>query len=237
MNRFWSGVVAGLAIALIVMKVASCMTVDPCAGHIEVAVVEELIEELGKSLDSLEETMKEPLVIEDPEAETSEIIEDHEVRDPQDCPSISVPDLYMDRVMAALVDHSNKGKFILWDDDYGNEDNDPNNVRVVYEYKGVRYTVWHSPPYLGGPSLTASGFLSVWERPVGSHDDDSVDTYSDTEFTGCANFGIGSEALHGSDRRLMRWEHALPSEGLAHHAFWQVRFETAIEGLAHVLGL
>lgn len=134
--------------------------------------------------------------------------------------------------MTALLDEDNKGKFLLWEQNFAGGDN-PDDIQVVFISQGVRYTVWHNPGL-----ETVPPWLSVWERPNGTNYMDSLDTYTDTWMTGCVNFGIGSEASHGEDRRSMSWNDGIrDEEGLAHHAFWQGRYAFAIRGLADVLGV
>lgn len=187
-------------------------------------------------------------LVNNPTAQPVEEVEVEEVVDEIDeaitCPTEGYDAEMLDQIIIALTDHSNKGKFILWENTYGGV-GEPDNIRVVYEYMGVRYTLWYHPTQIstierGGEMypIMHDGLISVWERPVGTYDDASIDTYSDNRFTGCVNFAIGHESRYGADRRYMKWNDDIgDDEGVGYHADWQVAYNNALHGLKARLGI
>lgn len=155
------------------------------------------------------------------------------------CPSTAVDSELMTKIIEALKAKKNRHKFALWDEKYGvakDTQQEPGNVRVVYVRNGIRYTLWHNPDYsftssFSGEQIPMQGHFAVWERPDGTWSDKVMETYSDTDFTGCVDFGVGDEL-----ERLMHWnDDYTPDQGLEHHSYWQERYSRAILALADVL--
>ncbi|MBU1126320.1 MAG: hypothetical protein ABH826_04290 [Patescibacteria group bacterium] len=148
------------------------------------------------------------------------------------CPGGAIEGDFLDRVMGRLQKPDVALLFLYWENDYvglGEQ-----SVYVVYVYEDVRYTLWYSPP-----DDLMEGFVSVWERPNGTHTRRWLDTYTDARLTGCVNFAIGDKSRLGSDRYQLLWDDygARYDQGVEYHTFWQNRYYLAIEGLAKTLGV
>lgn len=150
------------------------------------------------------------------------------------CPDQSFPRETIERILVALPDRANRRKFILWEDDYGNKTHNPDNVRVVYSYGDVRYTLWYSPTEKVD-GLVLEKYFAVWERPEGSSGPKELDTYTDYFVDGCVNVGY-------SDRgkpRVMSWNELDQkfNEGARYHKRFQVAYNAALIGLMRTLGI
>jgi len=188
---------------------------------------------------------REWVTLNDPMAPSPEMIEvvsgvkdepkapEPEIDELTDCPSPGFNHELLDRTIAAMVDPANKGRFLLWENDYDSSSEQPDNIRVVFVYEGTRYTVWHNPDSTTEHGHFMEGWVSVWERPEGTQGQDDLITYSDHVFTGCVNFGVGGPAsLNPSTRKTMRWNDIGPDNGVEHHAHWQDRYNHAMLALA-----
>jgi len=180
------------------------------------------------------------------------LVEETKVEDPPrpkieeyaNCPSMAIDTDIVEIALAAMVNPANKGKFIAWTNDYGNESKNPDNVQVVYVYQGIRYTLWYKPTevttveVLGQThEVVQKDFVSVWERPNGSRGDAVLDTYTDFGVDGCVNFGIGGEKSRGEGGQKMYWNFG-PSPDLPEfHTNFQRSYLEAIAGLVSVLDL
>jgi len=158
----------------------------------------------------------------------------------KECPSPVVDKALMERTFRAMALRANRGKFIYWSAEYGNDDKNPANAYAVYVYKGTRYTFWHRPSHEISPGLTMEGMTSVWERPNGSRGQENIDWYGDTGIDGCVNSGSGDKSRYGADEHSVRWNEGFshrPDEGLVYHYEWQEKYGRALQGLAKTLGV
>lgn len=141
------------------------------------------------------------------------------------CPSNTIESRRLQSILNELSDDDNQNRFDAWDGDSG-------SMEATFHSEGVYYKVFYS--------ISGTSFVSFWERTDrpfvvgGDIDLEGIDTYTDDDLNGCANFGIGPRSPK------MQWS----SDGdpnydwqVEYHGQWQSRYHGAVTALGATLGV